>query len=136
MILLPAALVAVTFAHTGCQTPKHTNTLIFGTNTRVGLDVGYDPKQQSGGILVGYQRQEAVWMPLLANTADSGTEPGPKAATSPRDHLFTGWDGQGTDTYSVIASIGAEFNGKAGTSAEAGGGWSRPPSSPAAATRS
>jgi len=38
-----AVAVAVLLAG-GCGgTPKHTNTLIFGTNTKLALDVGADP---------------------------------------------------------------------------------------------
>ena len=50
----------------GCATPKHTNTLIFGTSTRVAFDVSQDPTG-AVGVTLGYKRQEAVWMPLQAN---------------------------------------------------------------------
>lgn len=106
----------------GCQTPKHSNVLIFGTNTRAGLSVGYDPKLQNGSILLGYDRQEAVWMPLLANTNAQGDAPAIPDKGTVQDSLFIGKNGEATDTYSVIASIGAEFNAEATTAASAGGG--------------
>ena len=55
----------------GCSTPDHTNTLIFGTNTKVGLDVSCETTGVPS-ISVGYKRQEAVWMPLLANKDEIG----------------------------------------------------------------
>lgn len=133
-IILAAALALV-----GCQTPKHSNVLIFGTNTRGGIDVGYDPKLQTGGILVGWQRQEAVWMPLLANTnadasapyvpntttTNNGTTTTTVAPTAVAEALFTGKDGEKTDTYSVIASVGAKFNANTGNQTSAGGGISQ-----------
>lgn len=129
-LIRPAAPLGVAAALLlgGCSTPKHSNVLIFGTNTRVAFDVSYDPKTQEPGILLGYKRQEAVWMPLLANLADSsGTARAPTAAELSADKslLYIGRDGpekaRKTDTYSVLASFGAKFEGKAkgaGTSPE------------------
>jgi hypothetical protein len=114
--------LATALALAGCQTPKHSNVLIFGTNTRVGLDVGYDPKLQNGGILVGYDRQEAVWMPLLANTNAEGSAPNLPAVGPVQDSLYRGADGTSTDAYAVLASFGAQFNAKASSDTAAGGG--------------
>lgn len=127
----------------GCQsTPNHTNTLIFGTNTKIALDVSQDPTGVVG-VTLGYKRQEAVWMPLLANTRKSNTSsdmlpadcsnstapdtvnvtPGSK---DPKvmDCKFTGKAGStstnGTgaeDTYSVLATFSGEGKGVAGTAA-------------------
>ena len=55
---------------TACETPRHSNTLIFGTNTKVALDVSADQIKQTPSITLGYTRQEAVWMPLMPNVAD------------------------------------------------------------------
>jgi hypothetical protein len=112
---LAPTLLAVLLPLSGCQTPKHSNVLVFGTNTRVGLSVGYDPKLQNGDILVGYDRQEAVWMPLLANSNDAGSAPAIPAKGTVQEHLFVGRDGATTDTYSVLASLGTEFESEAGT---------------------
>jgi hypothetical protein len=88
----------------GCHTPQHSNTLIFATNTRFGVDVGYDPKTQEPSFVVGYRRQEGVWMPLLANCGADGLSPG----ASPFS-LYQGNDSANKDTYSVLAT----FKGKA-----------------------
>lgn len=120
-LTLVAALASLAFL-VGCQTPKHSNVLVFGTNTRAGLNVGYDPKMQNGSILVGYDRQEAVWMPLLANTNPKGNAPALPANGAVADSLYRGADGGLTDAYSVLASFGAEFNAKASAETTAGGG--------------
>ena len=100
----------------GCSsTPQHTNVLIFGTNTKVALNVSQDPT--SGvGVTLGYKRQEAVWMPLLpnqVNAAGTGLQPAPCTAegTCPK---FIGDDSQQQkDTYSVLASFGRIGNSTA-----------------------
>lgn len=100
---------------TGCEsTPKHTNVLIFGTNTKVAFDISANPTTSTPSITLGYARQEAVWMPLLANRPDG----------SPADCndcgsncLFAGTTKleNEKDTYSVIASFGANFSGSGKT---------------------
>lgn len=98
----------------GCSsTPQHTNVLVFGTNTKVALDVSQDAT--SGvGVTLGYKRQEAVWMPLLPNQAktaeDQGLKPAPCVdGACPK---FEGTDSsQQKDTYSVLASFGSKLGG-------------------------
>lgn len=128
----------------GCQsTPEHTNTLIFGTNTKFALDVSQDPTGVVG-VTVGYKRQEAVWMPLLANsraaapaTAASAATPaepagckdstvmkieeGGKTTTRTSGCKFSGTAGTDStngpgaeDTYSVLATFSGEARGVAG----------------------
>lgn len=65
-------------ALSGCHTPQHSNVLIFATNTKGGIDISYDPKTQEPSLVVGYRRQEGVWMPLLANMGEDGLTPGIK----------------------------------------------------------
>jgi len=102
----------------GCATPKHSNTLIFGTNTKFALDVSADTSG-SPSVTVGYKRQEAVWMPLLANKDKEG-EP---ASCTEDNCLYKGEAGNNADTYSVLASFGAKFSGTGDTSgANAEGG--------------
>lgn len=60
----------------GCHTPKHSNVLVFATSTKAGIDISYDPKVQEPNFVVGYKRQEGVWMPLLANLGEDGLTPG------------------------------------------------------------
>lgn len=105
----------------GCtSTPQHTNVLIFGTNTKVALDVSQDPV--SGvGVTLGYKRQEAVWMPLMPNRAASapasstasGSAPLVPADCSPTlCPKFVGTDkDKQDDTYSVLASFGTKLSG-------------------------
>ncbi|WP_126377317.1 hypothetical protein [Desulfovibrio ferrophilus] len=91
---------------------------MFGTNTKVGFDIGYDAATTSGNILLGYDRQEAVWLPLLANRDKDGN------SSANTQMLFKGEEGANNrDTYSVLASFGADFNGKgAATGVESGSG--------------
>lgn len=104
--LLPTALI---FA--SCASLPHNDVLIFGTETTLALDVG--ASATNGGtpeITIGYKRDEAVWMPLLAN--GSNTENKPTAGT-----LYQGASSgeQNKDAYSVFASFGAQLEGNAGS---------------------
>jgi hypothetical protein len=107
----------------GCgSTPTHTNTLIFGTNTKLALDVGADPTGISS-ITLGYKRQEAVWMPLLANKGkDDQREPATDCVSE--GCLFQGTSPTGEDAYSVLATFGATFSGEgqASSGVKAAGG--------------
>lgn len=118
----------------GCATPQHTNTLIFGTNTKLALDISQSPTNLPS-ITFGYKREEVVWMPLLANVDKDGKPCNPTSAINKdtadesevtSDCLFQGNDGKDKDTYSVLASFGAKFNGEAvgssAPSAKGGGG--------------
>ncbi|WP_162877889.1 hypothetical protein [Trinickia diaoshuihuensis] len=115
--------VLVELATSCSSTPNHTNTLIFGTNTLVAVDVSESPTGNVG-VTLGYKRQEAVWMPLLANVAsDTGGEV-PATCTDDSCKSFTGTTGtDGTlngasahDTYSVLAT----FSGQTAASAPVG----------------
>ena len=136
----PALALTVALAG-GCTTPHHSNALIFGTNTSFGIDVS-QTAAGTPGIVVGYKRQEAVFMPLVATEKfDENGIPTPCAVT-PRiidgdmRHLrimtkegepilspcfLVGRNGGALDTYSVLASFGAEFSAS-GTQPEASGG--------------
>lgn len=60
----------------GCvQATRHSNTMVFGTNTSLAARIGQSVAQVPE-VSVGYSRQEAVIMPLLANTGDSGGQQG------------------------------------------------------------
>lgn len=114
--------------------------MIFGTNTTVGVKVGRDVNQMPN-VLIAYDRQEAVIMPLLANT---GEKPGSRNKLSPCPSVtvpdeaeaaetvaeLTSGNGfahpckfvgirQGDggliiqDSYSVLASFGAKLKGNA-----------------------
>lgn len=118
------------------QTTRHSNTLIFGTNTSFGVKVGTDAAKIPS-VLVGYDRQEAVIMPLVANTVEKA---GAKNKLSPCDLKevansptkskyavhpcsLVAVNGNIQDSYSVLASFGASFDGSSGsTDAKAKGG--------------
>jgi hypothetical protein len=102
--------------------------MIFGTNTVFGIDAG----QNASGVpavTVGYKRQEAVVMPLVANMDDDGAVQKPcrvvDTLTAGVDTLhpclLVGRKGDAVDTYSVLASFGAQFAGD-GTTGRATGG--------------
>lgn len=108
----------VGFTLAACGTPYHTNTLIFSTGTKLALDVSADPTSGNPSISFGYKRLEAVWMPLLANQDGQG-----KPYVNEK-FLFLGReDTKDQDTYSVIATFGANFSsGAEGSKLSAGGG--------------
>lgn len=122
--------VAVAGGLSGCaQMTRHSNTLVFGTNTTFGISAGTDATNVPS-VTVGYKRQEAVVMPLVANTKESGkrlipcevgpTFPTANSAAMP-PCLLVGKRGDSLDAYSVLASFGAEFDAS-GTGANAKGG--------------
>ena len=69
---ISALVLSVVIIISACSTPHHTNTLIFATNTKFAIDIAADPTGNPS-LTVGYKRQEAVWMPLLANQDNNGT---------------------------------------------------------------
>lgn len=99
----------------GCSsTPQHTNVMIFGTNTKIALDVSQDAT--SGvGVTLGYKRQEAVWMPLLPNQGSQNIDQPlqPSTCNKPNEcPKFEGVDSANQrDTYSVLASFGSKLDG-------------------------
>ncbi|MBL4639737.1 MAG: hypothetical protein JKY57_04330 [Kordiimonadaceae bacterium] len=114
----------------GCaQMTRHSNTLVFGTNTSIGVNVGTDATQ-TPTIQIGFQRQEAALVPLLANTSESGSnlvpcpaslvDNNPKAPPSGCLFVATSYEGgeiTNKDAYSVLASFGGKAKGS-GTGAE------------------
>ncbi len=123
----------------GCvQATRHSNTMVFGTNTSLAARVGQGVNQIPE-ISVGYGRQEAVIMPLLANTQDQGGRKGllapcgnqvpnnadtstvstltDPAAGKPHPCKFVAIkkDSKGVtsqDSYSVLASFGANIKAR------------------------
>ena len=92
-----------------CSSIPHNDVLIFGTETTLALDVG--TSATNGGtpqITVGYKRDEAVWMPLLANGRSTTNKPS-------ADKLYqgAGENAANKDAYSVFASFGAQLEGQA-----------------------
>lgn len=118
----------------GCvQATRHSNTMVFGTNTSLAAKVGTGINQVPE-ISVGYSRQEAVIMPLLANTADNEGKLVPCGTTliageivtsaildsagvpHPCKFVATKRDASGIisqDSYSVLASFGANIKARA-----------------------
>lgn len=123
--IAPTALaICVLAATTGCaQMTRHSNTLVFATDTGIGLKVGQDANQMPS-IEIGYNRQEAALIPLLANTSADGQQllPCPQtisAGSVPNTstllladcHFRATHDGNSRDAYSTMASFGAEVKG-------------------------
>lgn len=115
----------------GCAGQPHNNVLLFGTDTKVALDVS--SAATSGGapqITLGYRRAEAVWMPLVANRQSCDAENACRTETALDETgkpvvLFgqsAKHEGEGQDAYSVFASFGAKFSAEAGAGAKADGG--------------
>ncbi|MGQ8367439.1 hypothetical protein [Glaciecola sp. 1036] len=99
---------------TGCfSTPDHSNTLIFGTETKFAIDVSSSSTTQLPEITVGYKRTEAVWLPLLANQKNEDEfTPAPCSSDNTlNDCKFQATNSE--DAYSVLASFGAKFGGEA-----------------------
>jgi hypothetical protein len=131
-------ITAIAFVLGGCAMTQHSNMMVFGTNTSVALSVG-GSATSTPEIVVGYKRQEAVLMPLLANTyATTSTNgetklwpcPDVKTAPTTADDLaaianckYVGVaNGRELDSYSVLASFGAKFDAKGAPNASASGG--------------
>lgn len=120
------AIIAVAgiFSCSGCRTPKHTDLLIFGTNTQFGISVAADATSNPS-INVGYKRQEVVLMPLYVNAQESKYPPSEAKADAGliAAAKYTGTDGAvpwRSDTYSVLAVFGATGEGNAeGTTGKA-----------------
>ncbi len=129
----PAALILLPFAAlaSGCvQMTRHSNMMIFGTNTVVGIRAGVNATSVPE-VAVGYTRQEAVVLPLVANVAESGADHRllvpcdprtPISAPSADDGSFlvhpcslVGINGKSMDSYSVLASFGGNFSTSATT---------------------
>lgn len=117
----------------GCvQATRHSNTMLFGTNTHLGIRAGSSAASVPE-VNIGYARQEAVVMPLVANSQDNGNHQSPCDVAQPvtsgsapfavHPCLLVGVNGKSQDSYSVLASFGAEFDGQArpdGTHAKGG----------------
>lgn len=120
------AISATALSLGGCvQMTRHSNTMVFGTNTSFGISVGSDATS-TPALTIGYRRQEAVIMPLVANTVADGEMLNPcqqKADKSmPADCLLLGQatGPNGSDTYSVLASFGTKYDA-GGTNPNANG---------------
>ena len=117
MLVMGAALTALSACS---QMTKHSNMLVFGANTSVGVKVGQDASQ-APTVSVGYQRQEVAFVPVLANTGvGTNGELSPCPATTgakvaPEGCKFeASMDGTDKDSYSVLASFGTEAGGGGG----------------------
>lgn len=115
-------LIALAALAAGCVQQPHNNVLLFGTDTKVALDVS--SSATSGGapqLTLGYRRAEAVWMPLVANEQTCDANGDCRTATASSDgsnepKVLEGLDFRtngGRDSYSVFASFGAKFSGEA-----------------------
>jgi hypothetical protein len=116
-----------------CSTPKHTNLLIFGTDTKIALDVSASPTTGSPNITVGYRREELALVPLVSNSPSDASFGNGVAVTPTTNGVQAGGEQKpaqcigggcmlvasgvsgggvpiGPDTYSTLASFGANFD--------------------------
>jgi hypothetical protein len=129
-----------------CGCDNVNRSLVFYTNTNVGLDVGVDPTTSSGKVQIGYSRQEGVVNPVyqpppsVSTVVESGptNQPcdacntvGGNAACAECKDTPQRWTRQKTygkewrpvdevyrgEAYSVIAKIAGEARGRAGQGA-------------------
>ena len=100
----------------GCQTAAHRDVLLFGTQTKFGIDIAQQPESQTPEFTVGYKRLEFVYLPLIANGTDSRVACRADGTCRPDSPLYQGEGGSADnprrrDAYSVFASFGAKFGG-------------------------
>jgi hypothetical protein len=121
-------------AVTGCA---HNDVLVFGTDTKLALDVETGVAQgESPSITIGYKRKEAVWMPLIVNANGSNVIPCAKDSAGRCKGASQNWpmddakyrstlrkyrgdgsiESEQADGYSVFASLGATVKGNASSS--------------------
>lgn len=122
--------LSLVFCLVACaQATRHSNTLLFTTNTVGGLKLGVDEKQIPQ-ILIGYTRFEGVFMPLVANTGVDGKrltpcpiegQPGGQNLLPP-DCLLLGENGdEDKDAYSVLATFSGNATAEGGDGGNASG---------------
>lgn len=136
-----AAIAALPALAGGCtQMTRHSNMIIFGTNTVVGVRVGVSATQVPS-VDVGFNRQELVLMPVVANVdVDgqghmkpcnvNGATPSPvPAGQTPQANpcVLLGTRQGAQDSDSVLASFGGHFDAASSTAngAKAQGGVSQ-----------
>jgi len=119
-------LLALGICSAGCQTTTHhSNTMFFGTSTSLGVKVGV-ATSASPTVNVGYDRNEALILPLLANKKFDGNNlPEPCNQADVEECMFIGTQGKNKDTYAVLATFGADISGRANSGAEAAVGISQ-----------
>jgi len=114
-----------------CASRPHNNVLIFGTDTKFGLDISSEATQGNyPEVTLGYKRREAVYLPLSRNEYDcKNTNSGGKKCTinNTEDKYLALSDGINeqiggskgeSDAYSVFASFGAKFSAGAQSSGD------------------
>lgn len=114
-------VIAGTMLLSGCI-PSHSDTLIFGTQTKLAVDLSINSTTNVPSMTVGYTRQEGVWMPLYVNSRDSRFSSFSSGKvfrnfTSGVSGLkYVGNEENNRDTYSVLASFGANISGGSNSS--------------------
>lgn len=112
-----ALLALPTLLLSGCDNLNRS--LLFYTHTNVGIEVGVDPTQQSGKVLIGYKRAEGVVNPVYIppekkvehDKDDTGkiTKTTITYAGGKADDVYR------EEAYSVMAKIAGEANGRGAT---------------------
>jgi hypothetical protein len=102
---------------TGCDSLNRS--LLFYTQTNVGIEVGVDPAQQSGKVLIGYKRAEGVVNPVYI-PPEKTTEHEKDECGNITKTTITRAGGEADkvyrkEAYSVMAKIAGEANGRGST---------------------
>ena len=126
MVRLGVAACLICCTNACTQMTRHSNTLVFGTTTTIGVKVGQDASQ-TPTIEIGYGRQEAAFVPVLANTSvgtggDLDPCPGTGVAGAGGNvkvdlsscKFEATNNGEDKDSYSTLASFGADVGASAG----------------------
>lgn len=104
----------------GCaQMPHHSNTMFFGTSTTIGVAVNARATSDPS-VTLGYERNEGVILPLVANEDFDGEAPTPCKIVDEDKCVLVGESPNGAkDVYSALASFGAKASGRSTSSPEA-----------------
>ena len=128
-IRLAAALLCCLM--TGCENSLLDRSLVFFTNTTIGLEISVSPSEATSPakIIVGYKRAEGVLNPVYHSEGVEGParkEQSQTLAGGSSERSLTEGDEGGNikryrwEAYSVIAKIAGEVSGKAAETAQGG----------------
>lgn len=101
-------VVAFPILFSACARVPHNDVLIFGTNTKVALDVSSDVANANApSVTLGYKRQEIAWIPLRANGIEIDAKGNKKVVE--KGSKYQSADDKKKDAYSTFGSFGGTF---------------------------
>lgn len=105
----------VFFMISGCAI-KHSDVMLFGTNTKYGVSIAADQPENTPHLNLGYKRQEFVWMPMVANGDKESVIQSKVKGQSVQELKYIGKESdKNEDTYSVLASFGSQVEASTGS---------------------